>query len=50
MKTPQFHYEAHKNNELFANKANWQSLMDYRQDLLKASREFSKTYSYPSTQ
>ncbi len=48
LKTPQFHYEAQKNNTLLANKEHWQSLMDYRNELLQASKEFKNTFHYES--
>ena len=40
LKTREFHYEAHKNNDLLGSKNNWQSLMDYRLELQKASNNF----------
>ncbi|XP_066288659.1 cyclin-dependent kinase 12-like isoform X2 [Branchiostoma lanceolatum] len=43
MKTSQFHYEAKKNNKLLKNSKHWQGMMDYRQELLNASREFSQS-------
>ncbi|XP_078699750.1 uncharacterized protein LOC144926655 isoform X2 [Branchiostoma floridae x Branchiostoma belcheri] len=43
MKTSQFHYEAKKNNKLLRNSGHWQDMMDYRQELLNASREFSQS-------
>ena len=45
MKTPAFHYEAHKNSELLRNKSNWQEMMDYRTQLLHASKKFQHKYS-----
>ncbi|XP_064628734.1 uncharacterized protein LOC135488178 [Lineus longissimus] len=44
LKTPDFHYEAHKNTELMKSSDCWQDLMDYRKDLMKASQEYKKTY------
>ncbi|XP_038629602.1 uncharacterized protein LOC119950837 isoform X1 [Scyliorhinus canicula] len=41
MKGSRFHYEAHKNNELLRNSNDWQSLFNYREDLLSASKDFT---------
>ncbi|KAL3882221.1 hypothetical protein ACJMK2_028586 [Sinanodonta woodiana] len=41
---PDFHYEAHKNTELLKLQNNWQDLMDYREDLLRSSRDLAHTY------
>ncbi|XP_013413972.1 uncharacterized protein LOC106176227 [Lingula anatina] len=46
LKTPQFHYEAHKNNELIKTKNDWQDLLDYRNELLSASKDFQRSYSH----
>ncbi|XP_071800897.1 uncharacterized protein [Asterias amurensis] len=43
LKTPQFTYEMHKNNKLWESKKDWQSLMDYREQLSKSSKDFSQT-------
>ncbi|CAH1799072.1 unnamed protein product [Owenia fusiformis] len=45
MKTPQFHYEANKNNTLIKSKSDWQALYDYRQELSRASQNFDKSYN-----
>lgn len=45
LKTPQFHYEAQKNNELLKHSGNYQGLMDYRKSLLQASQEFQRAYT-----
>nr|XP_033777817.1 uncharacterized protein LOC117349039 isoform X4 [Geotrypetes seraphini] len=42
MKDSQFHYEAHKNNELVRNSKDFQALYDYRQELAAGSRDFQK--------
>ena len=44
MKTPEFHYEAHKNTELLRHEAEWQDLMDYRTELVSASKDFHKAF------
>ena len=48
MKSPDFHYEAHKNNELLKNEKDWQALLDYRNDLVWASKEFKNSQAIPS--
>ncbi|XP_071947321.1 uncharacterized protein [Antedon mediterranea] len=40
LKTPQFCYEAHKNNGLLKSQDEWQNLLDYRQSLIKSSKLF----------
>ena len=40
MKTPDFHYESHKNTELVKRRNDYQALLDYRARLARASREF----------
>ncbi|KAF7239408.1 hypothetical protein EYD10_14021 [Varanus komodoensis] len=42
MRTSQFHYEAHKNNELLRHSQEIQSVQDYRQELATASEEFRR--------
>uniref|UniRef100_H3BIR4 Uncharacterized protein n=1 Tax=Latimeria chalumnae TaxID=7897 RepID=H3BIR4_LATCH len=46
MKGSQFHYEARKNNELLRTSKDWQSLFNYRQELLSASKEFSQNHQH----
>ncbi|XP_002734456.1 uncharacterized protein LOC100368071 [Saccoglossus kowalevskii] len=46
MKGPQFHYEAKKNNDLLQKKDEWNNLFEYRKELLRSSREFSKSQEY----
>ena len=41
MKTKQFCIEAQKNNELLANRNDWQELLDYRNTVLEASGQWS---------
>ncbi|BFZ09958.1 hypothetical protein BsWGS_12997 [Bradybaena similaris] len=38
LKTPEFHYEASKNNELLRNSDKWDELLRYRENLVNASR------------
>ncbi|XP_064595225.1 uncharacterized protein LOC135461884 [Liolophura sinensis] len=40
MKTPEFHYEAHKNTEMLKSKNSWNDLLRYRSDLTQASKDF----------
>ncbi|XP_029769426.1 uncharacterized protein LOC112107770 [Terrapene carolina triunguis] len=42
MKNSQFHYEAHKNNELLRNSQDLQSVYNYRQELASMSKEFQQ--------
>ncbi|KAM9115966.1 uncharacterized protein ACDP82_018162 [Pangshura tecta] len=42
MKNSQFHYEAHKNNELLRNGQDLQSVSNYRQELASMSKEFQQ--------
>ncbi|KAG8434360.1 hypothetical protein GDO86_012658 [Hymenochirus boettgeri] len=42
MKNSQFHYEAHKNNELLRNNKEHQTIFDYRQELSTASQKFQQ--------
>ncbi|XP_041354048.1 uncharacterized protein LOC121371890 isoform X2 [Gigantopelta aegis] len=41
LRTPNFHYEMRKNNELIRSESRWQDLLNYREDLQR-SREFNK--------
>ncbi|CAG5121534.1 unnamed protein product, partial [Candidula unifasciata] len=38
LRTPEFHYEASKNNELLRNSDKWDELLRYRENLVNASR------------
>ncbi|CAM4576508.1 uncharacterized protein [Lepidochelys kempii] len=42
MKNSQFHYEAHKSNELLRNSQDLQSVYNYRQELAAMSKEFQQ--------
>ncbi|XP_075045890.1 uncharacterized protein LOC142106782 [Mixophyes fleayi] len=42
MKSPQFHYEARKNNELLKSTKDYQSIYNYRHDLSAASKDFQE--------
>nr|XP_025041241.1 uncharacterized protein LOC102451115 isoform X1 [Pelodiscus sinensis] len=42
MKNSQFHYEAHKNNELLRSSQDLQSVYNYRQELASVSKEFQQ--------
>ncbi|KAK2162761.1 hypothetical protein LSH36_92g05010 [Paralvinella palmiformis] len=48
LKNARFHYEAHKNNELLKSSDDWQSLLDYRNELEQASKQFQKHHSTTS--
>ncbi|KAK3583885.1 hypothetical protein CHS0354_033658 [Potamilus streckersoni] len=41
---PDFHYESRKNTELLKLQKNWQDLMDYREDLLRSSKDLARSY------
>lgn len=43
MKTPEFHYEAHKNTEMLKSKNSWNDLLRYRSDLTQASKDFQRS-------
>ncbi|ELT90033.1 hypothetical protein CAPTEDRAFT_225498 [Capitella teleta] len=45
LRSPHFHYEAHKNTSLLKSKDNWQMLMDYRTEMERASKEYRKNCS-----
>ncbi|XP_046572533.1 uncharacterized protein LOC124280597 [Haliotis rubra] len=49
MKTPEFHYEAHKNNQLIRSRDKWQDLMTYREELSHASDDFHRSWDSPLT-
>lgn len=42
MKSSQFHYEAHKNNQLLRSSQDFQSMYNYRRELESASKEFQE--------
>ncbi|XP_073512940.1 uncharacterized protein [Phyllobates terribilis] len=44
MKNSQFHYEAHKNNELLKTSKDYQSIFNYRQDLAASSKDFQEHF------
>ncbi|KAM3922783.1 uncharacterized protein RB166_011856 [Leptodactylus fuscus] len=44
MKNSQFHYEAHKNNELLKTSKDYQSIFNYRQDLTSSSKDFQEHF------
>nr|XP_002122315.1 uncharacterized protein LOC100177264 isoform X1 [Ciona intestinalis] len=46
-KGPEFHYECNKNTALHKNRDNWSDTMDYRNHLLKSSREFTMNMRGP---
>jgi len=46
-KGPQFHYECNKNTNLHKNQESWQETLDYRNDLLATSREFTVNMKGP---
>ena len=47
MKGPEFHYECNKNTTLHKNSDHWGATMQYRDDLLEASREFAANMRSP---
>ncbi|XP_046325593.2 uncharacterized protein LOC124110339 [Haliotis rufescens] len=49
MKTPEFHYEAHKNNQLIRSRDKWQDLLTYREELSHASDDFHRSWDSPLT-
>ncbi|KAM4015611.1 uncharacterized protein ACNLHF_002271 [Anomaloglossus baeobatrachus] len=44
MKNAQFHYEAHKNNELLKSSKDYQSIFNYRQELAASSKDFQEHF------